>query len=439
VIWIAFGGIALLVLLAFAFVGAPHLFRTTPVRHVVDFGSDRTVLDFESPALPEAVWLTTQASLEPGSTAELLNDGDGTFPRLWEDLKAARHSITIVSYFGKPGQVTDTLASILAERARAGVEVRWVHDSVGCGKLTVDYFEPICAAGVRTAAFRELRWYTLDRANNRSHVRSIVIDGTVGYTGGFGFDDNWLGNGRTPGQWRDCNVRLTGPVVSRLQSTFITHWAEAANELIVSDSLARANGEDEPELLSAPGAIPLEAAGILISGGTLGSSSAERLLAMTIALARRSLLITNAYFVPDDDFIDLLIAAKRRGVDVRVLTNGARSDVKPALWAGRRRYERMLDAHIRIYEYQPALLHAKTLVADGIWSVVGTINFDNRSLAFNNEIALIAADRTLGTALERQFSADLSYAREIELAAFRRRSARDRILERSADRLWRWV
>jgi cardiolipin synthase len=436
---IVLGVVAFLITLAFAFVGAPHLFRTTPVRRVVGMDSDTTSLDFESDELVNALRLTVQTALEPGSTAELLNNGDGTFERLWQDLRAARHSITIVSYYGTPGEVTDTLATILADRARAGVEVRWVYDGVGSGTLADDYFAPIREAGVRTATFRAVRGHTLDRVNNRSHVRSVVIDGTIGYTGGFGFDDNWLGDGCSHGQWRDCNVRLTGPVIGSLLATFITHWAEAANELIVSESLARGQPGGHVGHSPAAGAVPLARAGIMLSGGTMGSSSAERLLATTIALSRRSLLITNAYFIPDDDLIDLLVEARKRGVDVRVLTNGARTDVKLALWAGRRRYERLLDGGIRIFEYQPALLHAKTIVADGAWSVVGTINFDNRSLAFNNEISLIALDPTFAEQLEVQFQADTGLAQEIDLARFRRRSLRHRFLEQTATLVSRWL
>jgi len=432
---IVLGVLAGLILLFFALIGAPYLFRSTPVERVVDIDGSPSGLTFESAGFQAGVELTLKAPIEPGTSARILNNGNTVFPALWEDLRSAQRSITIVCYFAQPGDVADTLARILIERARNGVAVYWVRDAVGSGKLTDAYFGRLREAGVHIATFRRVRWYTLDRANNRSHVRSVVIDGRIGYTGGFGFDDNWLGDGRSAGQWRDTNVRLTGRCVSRLQASFVGHWAESAAELILSESLITGR-EDSDEKNDG---LPLTLAGLVISLGTMGSSPAERLLAMTITLARRSLLITNAYFVPDDDFIALLLDARRRGVDVQVLTNGPRIDVKLARRAGRHRYTVLLEAGVRIFEYLPTVLHAKTLVADGKWGVIGTINFDNRSLAFNDEVGLVALDPAFGARLEDEFRSDLGSAREITLERFERRGWLERTIERAADLMWRWV
>ena len=170
-------------------------------------------------------------------------------------------------------------------------------------------------------------------------------------------------------------------------------------------------------------------AGLLFTSPTTGSTPAERFLSLSIASARKRLYITNSYFVPDDDFRRLLKRAVKRGVDVRILTVGAKTDVKTTWYAGRHWYEDLLSAGVRIYEYQPAMIHSKTLVVDGLWSSVGSMNFDNRSLAFNNESDLVVLDAGFGAAMDSTFVDDLRHTREIKLDEFRRRSPWERVLE----------
>ena len=355
----------------------------------------------------------------------MLSNGDDTYVRLWQDLRSARRSITVQMYYAGPGSVLDSVGHILAERAHAGVAVFFLYDAFGAQTLPPPFLDTLRAAGVRAAAFRPIRWYALDRASHRTHIRGIVIDGSIGYTGGFGFDDKWLGGGRRPGEWRETNARFDGPVTAQLQATFVAQWAEATGEL---HGGALMLGEDTPRDPSAGAAT----AALLYSPSLTGSTVAERLFAISIASARHRLYITNAYFVPHADFVTLLTDAARRGVDVRVLTNGGRSDVSTTWLAGRSRYETLLSAGVRIYEYRPTTLHAKTFVADGLWTAIGTANFDNRSLAYNTEVALTVRDTTLGATMDSLFLADLRYAEEIRLAAFRRRSWWMHLRERGA-------
>lgn len=424
---IALGLIALAAIpvLIFALVGVPHVIRGPLVRTVVAGNRDMDRIAPDQPGFSRTVELLTGAPLASGNQVDVLANGDGTFPRLWADLRDARRSITMQMYYIAPGMVTDTTAAILIERARAGVEVRFLYDAFGAKNLPARILDSLHAAGVRTAEFRPLRWYALDRANHRSHIRGIVIDGRVGYTGGFGLDDKWLGSGHAPMEWRETNVRFSGPAVASLQSVFIAKWSEATGELLANHAVM----DDATDGAAAPFAAD---AALLYSPSVVGSTTAERLLALSIAAAHRRLFITNAYFVPQADFVALLTAAARRGVDVRILTNGPESDVESTRLAGHRQYPALLKAGVRIWEYRPATIHAKTLVVDGIWSSVSTANFDNRSLAYNSEVAFVARDRRVGATLDSLFLDDLGSADEVHLPAFERRSWMMRLRERIA-------
>jgi cardiolipin synthase A/B len=251
-----------------------------------------------------------------------------------------------------------------------------------------------------------------------------VVDGRVGYTGGFGIADYWLGNGRARDEWRDSNVRFEGPAVMELQAAFAAAWVEASGELLADERFF------PPPAFHATAGPAI--AGLLFTGQTTGSTEAERFLALTIAGATRSLYIANSYFVPDDDFRDLLVQASRRGVDVRVLTASKETDIRTTWYAGRARYEELLRGGVRIYEYQPVMMHAKTIVVDGLWGTIGSMNFDNRSLAFNNESNLVVWDRQFGAQMDSTYLADLPLTREITLAAFERRPLTARMVELAA-------
>lgn len=405
-----------IVLLLFALIGLPHIFRGPTVQSFDD------VVTAQSVDRAAAALAATGVRLAPGTHVDLLANGNGLFPRLWSDLRAATRSIDIVQYYWGAGAVLDSAVRIIGERARAGVDVRIIYDAFGAGDLPDQVFDSLRTAGAHVTEFRPMRWFSLDRATRRTHVRAIVIDETVGYTGGFGIDDKWLGDGVTAGHWRETNVRLTGPAVQQLHAVVVAHWAEATGELLTRTAPAA-----KPQDTAGQGGAPFAA--IVHSPASIGSSRAERLLALSLAVARYRLWITNAYFVPDDDFGRMLVEAAGRGVDVRVLTNGSRTDVKTTRFAGRHRYERLLEAGVRIYEYQPAVMHAKTLLADDAWVEIGTVNFDNRSLAFNDEVALLAIDLGLGARMDSLFLADIAYSREIRLEEFSRRSVVQRLLE----------
>jgi cardiolipin synthase len=412
------------VFLVAAVIGLLFITRGTAVRRVQGIGGDGTPVSPAEPTFPLAVALLTGSPILVGNRVELALNGDGTYPRLWADLRSARRAITVQMYYAAPGRVADSLGAILAERARAGVAVYLLYDAFG-SSFTDDYLARLRAAGVRAVPFRPLRFRNLWVVQNRSHVRGVVVDGRVGWTGGFGIDDKWLGNARQPGEWRETNVRVEGPAVLQLQAAFVASWSEATGELFSGRAtVQRQDGG-------------VAHAGLLYTSPTLGSTAAERYLAMSIAGAKERLYVTNAYFAPDENFVALLTRAARRGVDVRLLVGGPRTDIRVARLAAHARFDSLLSAGVKVYEYQPTTLHAKTFVVDGLWSSVGTMNFDNRSLALNDESTLMVLDSTAGRRMEEVFFEDLRESREVELATFRRRPWTRRVAEWAANQIVR--
>jgi cardiolipin synthase A/B len=413
--------LGILLLAALALIGVLSITRGTPVRAVVAIGDREGPPAVSDSLFAQSMELYTGLRMTRGNAAQQMLNGVGTYPQLWRDLRSAKRTITVQMYYSQPGAVADTMAAVLKDRARAGVRVLFVLDAFGSQNLKEEWADSLRAAGVELALLRQLHWYSLHNASDRSHVRVVVVDGQIGYTGGFGLADYWLGNGRAKDQWRETNVRFEGPAVMGLQAAFAAAWAECTGELIAGDIFF-------PKRAFAPndGGVT---AGLFFSSPTTGSTPAERYIALSIASARKTLYVANSYFVPDDDFRKLLKQARQRGVDVRILTVSKETDVKTTWWAGRSRYEELLGAGVRIYEYQPTMMHAKTFIVDGQWGSIGSMNFDNRSLAFNNESNFSFLDATLGAQMDSTFMDDLTRSKEITLAEFRQRPWYDRVIE----------
>ena len=413
--------------LALALVGGLTVTRGTPVGTVV------TLSDSGPPPVSDSLFersfeLFTGTHIFAGNKVEEALNGDGTYPRLWADLRSAQRTITVQMYYSLPGRVADTMAAVLMERARAHVRVLFLVDAFGSQHLTKSWLDSLRHSGVEVARLRKLRWFTIHNASDRSHVRVVVVDGHVAYTGGFGLADYWLGDGHHDEQWRESNVRFEGPAVMQLQAAFAAAWAEATGELLTGKLFFPTSGFQP---------IGPTHAGLLYTSPTTGSTPAERFLALSISGARKTLYIANSYFVPDDDLRRMLVRAVKRGVDVRVLTVSKKTDVKTTWYAGRYRYEELLRAGVKIYEYQPTMLHSKTLVVDGTWSSVGSMNFDNRSMAFNNESNLVVLDSAFGARMDATFLDDLRFSTQITLEEFQRRSIWAKMLEAGASLLSR--
>jgi cardiolipin synthase A/B len=398
--------------------------RGTPLAMLRGATQDEAVRSVADPGFAELAAALVGVTFVHGNDVQLLVSADSSYARLFADLRAARRSITLQSYYCLPGRVADTTAAILAERARAGVRVLMLADGYGCGRFPRRYGAALREAGVELVELRPIHWYTLHKAQHRSHVRLAVIDGTIGYTGGFGIDDKWLYGTGSSAAWRDTNVRFEGPAARQAQAAFAVAWAEATRELIASDEFFERTAGHVPDAGTR--------AGVQFAGPGIGTSPFERLLFLTIGGARERLYVANAYFLPNRAQRLLLSQAARRGVDVRVLTAGDRSDVPSTRFAARAYYGELLDAGVRIFEYTPAMMHAKTIIADGILGVIGSMNFDNRSLRLGDELNLVTYDPVLGRALERSFEEDLTHAVEVSREAHMARSLRQRLLEQAA-------
>ena len=411
-----------------ALIGILSITHDTPVKSVIAEGDKGGPPSIEDPLFARSIELFTGTHIDPGNSVRILLNGDGTYPQLYKDLAAAQQTITVQMYYSQPGAVADSIAKYLIERAQHKVRVLFLLDAFGSQPLKRDWIQSLKNAGVEVHWLRPLRWYTLQKAAQRSHVRVVVIDGKIGYTGGFGLADYWLGDGHHEDQWRESNVRFEGPTVAALQAAFASAWAETTGELLTGDMFfPRSSFADIGDVQ----------AGLMHTIPSTGSTPAERYLALSIAGERKTLYITNSYFVPGENFMQLLLAAAHRGVDVRVLTVSNKTDVKTTWYAGRTYYEKLLAGGVKIYEYQPTMMHAKSMVVDGMWSSIGSMNFDNRSLSFNDESVLVVLDRNVGAQMDSVFMDDLKWSKEIILEEFKKRPLSGKILEWGAQKLRR--
>ena len=383
-----------------------------------DLGSS---VEVDSPDFLRAAEALTGAPISEGSIVELLVNGDAIFPAILETIRSAERTLTLETYVYWKGDITEEVADAICERARAGVEVRVLLDALGSALMDTSQIDAMAAAGASVHRFRPIRPYTLRRLANRSHRRVIVADGTVGMTGGVGIAEEWTGNADDPDHWRDTHVRLRGPVVRHLQGSFAEHWLEATGEILAGEAYL-------PHLEAVENGGKMQ---LVRSKSGVGDTNVETLYYLAIASARSAIDLTSAYFVPRPAFTQALVEAAGRGVAIRILVPGPHIDKEFVRVAGRDAYSELLDAGIRIYEYQPTMLHAKTLVIDGAWSSVGTVNFDNRSFQLHDEILLGVWDEHFAGLLTEQFEQDVERSEEITKERWEARGIRRRAAETS--------
>jgi cardiolipin synthase len=302
------------------------------------------------------------------------------------------------------GDIAGEVADALCERASAGVECNVIIDAMGAVQMQPDVFERMVEGGVRVSRFRPPKPYAWRRLANRTHRKILVADGCVGLTGGVGIAEEWTGDAQDPDHWRDTHVRVRGPIVRGLFGAFAENWLEATGEVLVGEGYT-------PELEEQEGGGPMQ---LVRSSAGVGDTNVEALYYLAIAAARESLDLTAAYFVPRPAFTDALADAAQRGVRVRVLVPGEHIDKSLVRVAGRASYDDLLDAGLELYEYAPTMLHAKALVLDGVWSSVGSVNFDNRSFQLHDEATLCVQSRAFAGQLTEQFERDLADSDRIE-------------------------
>jgi cardiolipin synthase len=354
---------------------------------------------------------TTGVPFLEGNTLEILNNGDEFYPAMLEAIADAEASITIEAYIYWDGQIGKRFANALAAKASAGVGVKILLDAVGSSAIGDEILEILERGQCQLAWYNPVRPYSIGRLNHRTHRKSLIVDGRIAFTGGAGIADQWLGHAQDVEHWRDVQIRIAGPAVIPLQTGFAHNWLQATSELITGL-------EFYPVTDTRAGTLALQT---VMSSPETGASTARTLYYLSIAAARRSIYIANPYFIPDQGALDILIQAKRRGVDVRVMVAGIHNDNWLARQNSIRLYGPLLKAGIQILEYNHTMLHQKTMVVDGVWGTVGTTNFDSRSFAQNEENNVCFCDRELAGKLEGMFMADLPGCRSVTLSEWRNR------------------
>jgi cardiolipin synthase len=376
-------------------------------------------LDVKQPAFAATLGGYSGTPVVPGNRVDVLLNGEEIFPAKIAAIRSARRSINYAQYVFEDGPPAKDIAEALAERCRAGVMVNVLLDAVGALGMSTEHRAVMAEAGCRVENYRPLTPFTIDRVNYRNHRRILVVDGVVGVTGGSGISGKWSGDGRRKGHWRDTDIRLEGPVVEQLQGAFAENWLEATGVAIGGPAyfprrrLDSKGGVDAQVVRSSPAG---------------GSTAMYTMFLLALASARRSIHITNPYFVPDETMINTLTGAAQRGVRVVLLIPGA-IDHNLVRQASRSEFGRLLKSGILIYEYRPALLHAKTMVIDGAWSTVGSTNLDHRSFAINEELNVAVYDASIAQRLEAVFEKDIANSRQVTYGEWSRRGLTSRLLE----------
>ena len=359
-----------------------------------------------------------------GNKVETLLNGDQIFPSMLAAIRTAKSTITFETYIYWSGSIGREFVDALQERARAGVRVHVLLDWVGSQKMEQALLDEMKQAGVQVERFHEPEWSQWNKLNNRTHRKLLVVDGRIGYTGGVGIADHWRGQARNPQEWRDSHFRVEGPVVAQMQSVFLDNWMRVTGDVLHGDAYFPA--------LKPAGDL---AAQMFSSSPSGGSESMQLMYLLAITAAKRSIDLANSYFVPDEMTIQTLVDAARRGVKVRVIVPSGHIDSEVVRKASRGSWGPMLQAGIEIAEFQPTMYHVKGLVVDGVFSSVGSTNFDNRSFRLNDEANLNVLDRDFGAIQRRVFDQDWALARRITLAEWQARPWTERLLERVAGML----
>jgi cardiolipin synthase len=359
-----------------------------------------------------------------GNKVEALLNGDQIFAAMLKDIREARRSINFETYIYWSESIGREFSEALAERARAGVKVHVLLDFIGSIKMDQASMDKMRAAGVHLQRYHKPVWWKLARLNNRTHRKLLVIDGKVGFTGGVGIADKWRGNAQDENHWRDSHFRVEGPVVGQIQAVFNDNWTKSTGVVL--------DGPDYFPPLAPAGTSPAQ---MFSSSPTGGSESMHLMYLMAITAARRTIDLSSAYFVPDELTVSALVAAAKRGVEVRIITPGKIIDSDIVRAASRERWGDLLKAGVRIAEYQPTMYHVKALVVDSLLVSVGSTNFDNRSFSLNDEANLNVLDAAFARAQEAVFEDDWRHARPFSLGGWERRPVLEKLGGQVADLL----
>ena len=359
--------------------------------------------------------------LLPGNSVRELVNGDQIFPSMLAAIRGAQRSVCFETFIYWAGEIGRELAEALAERANAGLKVHVLMDWLGAGKLDDDAVKLMADAGVRIEKYHPLHWYNLGRVNNRTHRKLLIVDGSIGFTGGVGIADIWRGDARNPDEWRDSHYRLEGPAVEQMQGAFMDNWMKSRGEVLHGD-LYFPPPEQRGDYY----------AQVFKSSSTEGSESVRLMYLLSITSAEKSILLSNAYFVPDDLSIETLVAASKRGVKIEIIVPGTKIDTEITRKASRSRWGKLLEAGIAIHEFQPTMYHCKAMIVDSLWVSVGSTNFDSRSFRLNDEANLNIYNAEFAKRQTEIFEADKARSRRVTYEEWKRRPLHEKILEHTA-------
>jgi cardiolipin synthase len=354
-----------------------------------------------------------------GNQIDVLRNGDEIFPAMLDAIDRAEHTIDFLTFVYWKGEIGEEFARRLTDRAVDGRRVRLLLDAWGARSIEGELVRRMQDGGVHVRWFRPLSRLRPFEVNHRTHRKVLIVDEAVAFTGGVGIADEWQGDARDAGEWRDTHFRVAGPCVDGLRSAFLDNWAETDPELF-DEAIDRF--PDQPQ----PGRAVVQC---VRSASETGWGDVDMLIHTLLNLARARVRIATAYFVPDDDLTRRLCAAVDRGVDIEVLLPGPHADKRFVQLAAERSYETLLDHGIRIWTFQPSMLHTKVMTIDGTVSNVGSANLNIRSTALDEEVNLVALDPNLTSLLDRQFDDDLGRSIEIDSSRWQRRSLLERIAE----------
>ncbi|HUQ27283.1 MAG TPA: phospholipase D-like domain-containing protein [Usitatibacter sp.] len=411
------GRIALLVVLtAVVVILGVNLFASPEKTIEQRFRHDFSTTD---PQFQRAMGVLLGPALVEGNRVDTLLNGDQIFPAMLEAIRGAKKTITFETYIYWSGDIGRQFADALCERARAGVKVHVLIDWVGSQKMDNDLIGRMKDAGIEVEKYHPLAWYTLDKLNNRTHRKLLVVDGRVGFTGGVGIADKWGGHAQDPDHWRDTHYRLEGPAVLQMQAAFVDNWTKVSGVTLIGDAYFPA--------VERAGTYPAQ----LFKSSTEGGSESMHLMyLLSIASATKSIDLSMAYFVPDDLAMEALVDALKRGVRVRIILPGVHTDSSVVRKASRAKWGRILAAGGEIHEYQPTMFHCKVLVVDGLWTSVGSTNFDTRSFRLNDEANLNVLDGEFARRQVADFENDLRNSRRVTLEQWIARPFTEKASER---------
>jgi cardiolipin synthase A/B len=379
----------------------------------------KTPLATEDPRFPDYLATLIGNPLTAGDTYIVHTNGDQAFPAMLAAIEAARYRIAFETYIFGAGRVAEQFTTAFEAAARRGVECRMVLDAVGASDMDERHIERLQDAGCRIGWFNAVSSFSIEEVNYRTHRKALVVDGDIAFIGGIGIADQWLYDAEEAPRWRDTHFEVRGPAAINVEASFHENWIETGGE-VEPDVLMHARPEGKAQSI------------VVWSSPEGGANEMKLLYLLAIAAARKTLDVESPYLITDESTQWSLAEARKRGVRIRLLTEGDLTDAKPVKFAGRAEYERLMEQGMEVYEYQPSMMHTKAVIVDGTLTIIGSANFDNRSLELNDELNAAVFDPALAARITADFENDLRRSKKLSLDEWRSRP----VHIRGREQLW---